>query len=105
MGVKSGSIGTGISLISYVLLTTLALSSAGIGRTGTFIALSSLLLSPPTEAERKTPVVQDSPLGPLPDELKDDDVAQTIDQLREWRGMLVQGPEQMRLIYEMAGRA
>ena len=101
---KSGSTGTaGDPPIPSVTLILWTLSSAGVGRTGAFIALSSLLLSPPNEAERKAPVVQASPLGPLPDELKDDEVAQTVDRLREWRGMLVQGPEQMQLIYEMTG--
>ena len=45
----------------------------------------------------------ESPLGPLPLDLREDIVAKTVDQLREWRGMLVQGPDQLQLIYEMVG--
>lgn len=63
------------------------------GRTGTFIALSALL------TEQKP--AKDSPLGPLWEEYEDDKVAQVVDEIRDWRGMLVQGPEQLRLIYEV----
>jgi protein-tyrosine phosphatase len=38
----------------------------------------------------------------LPAELRHDAVAQTIDGIREWRGMLVQNQDQMRLVYDMA---
>ncbi|WVQ63604.1 uncharacterized protein L199_001757 [Kwoniella botswanensis] len=67
--------------------------SAGVGRTGTFIALSSL----------RQPGLpkQSSPLGPLPKELSEDVVAQTVDVIRECRGILVQTPEQLGLVYEM----
>jgi protein-tyrosine phosphatase len=71
-------------------------SSAGVGRTGTFIALSSLLL--PRKREVSLP---ESPLGPLPEQLREDAVAETVDEIREWRGMLVQNEEQLRLIYEL----
>ncbi|TYJ52041.1 hypothetical protein B9479_007370 [Cryptococcus floricola] len=67
--------------------------SAGVGRTGTFIALSSLLT--PGVAFHK------SPLGLLPEAIHDDMVAQTVDTIRESRGMLVQNLEQYSLIYEM----
>ena len=76
-------------------------SSAGIGRTGTFIALSSLLGRPTGGPTESAP----SPLGPLPEPVASDRVASTVDQLREWRGRLVQGPDQMRLIYQLAGSA
>jgi protein-tyrosine phosphatase len=76
-------------------------SSAGVGRTGAFIALSSLLGPPPTNPIPQSPLGQ-SPLGPLPAELRHDAVAQTIDGIREWRGMLVQNQDQMRLVYDMA---
>jgi protein-tyrosine phosphatase len=71
-------------------------SSAGVGRTGTFIALSSLLL--PSKGDIKLP---ESPLGPLPEVLRGDAVAETVDEIREWRGMLVQNEEQLKLIYDL----
>ncbi len=80
-------------------------SSAGIGRTGTFIALSSLLLPTRPLSEAQAVTEFESPLGPLPLSLRRENVAATVDQLREWRGMLVQGPDQLRLIYEVAGGA
>ena len=99
MGVKSGSTGQSFPkerVRSDVAETTG--SSAGVGRTGTFIALSSLLISP--GAAPLTSALP-SPLGPLPKEHHDDHVAQTVDSLREWRGMMVQTSEQLALIYEM----
>lgn len=72
-------------------------SSAGVGRTGAFISLSSLLL----ESKGGDIPLDPSPLGPLPPDIASDRVASTVDQLREWRGMLVQGPEQMKMIYDM----
>lgn len=83
--------------------------SAGVGRTGSFIALTSLLrkygfLPPPAsplssdDSEWKlTP----SPLGPLPEELREDLVAQEIDMLREQRPGMVQKEGQVVFIYEM----
>ncbi|KAI9637124.1 protein-tyrosine phosphatase-like protein [Dioszegia hungarica] len=65
--------------------------SAGVGRSGAFIALSSLMLP------RGTHGGQTSPLGPLPAPFTDDKVAQTIDGMREWRGALVQTMEQLDL--------
>lgn len=67
------------------------------GRTGTFIALSSLLLPPKIEVS-----VPESPLGPLPDTLAGDEVAATVDGIREYRGMLVQNEDQLKLIYDLA---
>ncbi|KAI0783112.1 protein-tyrosine phosphatase-like protein [Abortiporus biennis] len=92
--------------------------SAGIGRTGSFIAISSLLrrykfLPPPTsifnkwldEAEEQVPnlekVLGDSPLGPLHEELEEDLIAMEIDALREQRPGMVQRKEQVILIYEL----
>ncbi|KAL7420821.1 hypothetical protein Q5752_004774 [Cryptotrichosporon argae] len=66
--------------------------SAGVGRTGTFIALSSVLLPPRTPG-----ALPDSPLGALPDNLQSDQVATTIDGIREWRGWLVQQQAQAEL--------
>lgn len=88
---RSGFIGTFMSSVSADD------SSAGVGRTGTFIALSSLLL-PPKEGVK----IPESPLGPLPDELQGDEVAETVDGIREWRGMLVQNEDQLKLVYDLA---
>ncbi|KAH9929804.1 phosphatases II [Fomitopsis serialis] len=83
--------------------------SAGVGRTGSFIALSSLLrkygLLPPPASPLSTEdsgwKVTPSPLGPLPEELRDDLVAQEVDMLREQRPGMVQREAQIAFIYEM----
>jgi len=74
-------------------------SSAGVGRTGTFIALASMLV----DHSGKIPI-EPSPLGPLPKSIQKDVVAATVDQLRDWRGMLVQGSPQFMLLYQMTKR-
>jgi len=83
--------------------------SAGVGRTGSFIALSSLLrrygfLRPPASPTLISALPR-CPLGPLPHSLKDDLVAQEIDSLREQRPGMVQREEQISLIYEILGAA
>lgn len=83
--------------------------SAGIGRTGSFIALSSLLRKYGVLPAASTPVTSTSlppsPLGPLPDDFQDDLVAQEVDFLREQRPGMVQRDEQISLIYEMLAAA
>ncbi|KAH9897728.1 phosphatases II [Cubamyces lactineus] len=79
--------------------------SAGVGRTGAFIAISSLLrhyrfLSPATKEGESIPPLPPSPLGPLPEELEDDMIAQEIDSLREQRPGMVQRDDQVVLVYE-----
>ncbi|PSS36816.1 hypothetical protein PHLCEN_2v1360 [Hermanssonia centrifuga] len=83
--------------------------SAGIGRTGTFIALSSLFrfyrfLPPPAsflhEPDKDLPTLAPPPIGPLPDEIKDDLIVQEVDALREQRPGMVQRNDQLHLIYE-----
>ena len=78
--------------------------SAGIGRTGSFIALSSLMREygflQPALRPTLPSVLPSSPLGPLPDQLQEDKVSQEIDSLREQRPGMVQRPEQVVLIYE-----
>ncbi|KAI0778808.1 phosphatases II [Trametes elegans] len=79
--------------------------SAGVGRTGAFIAISSLLrhyrfLSPGNKAGTPIPPLPPSPLGPLPEDIQDDLVAQEIDSLREQRPGMVQRDDQVVLIYE-----
>lgn len=78
--------------------------SAGIGRTGTFIALASIfrflrLLSTTTPPSLSP--LPPSPLGNLPENLKHDLVAQEVDSLREQRPGMVQREEQILLIYEV----
>ncbi|KAF8808019.1 phosphatases II [Phlegmacium glaucopus] len=79
--------------------------SAGIGRTGSFLALSSLLrasgLLPPALRPTPSSVLPASPLGPLPKHAIDDMVVQEIDSLREQRPGMVQRPEQVALVYEV----
>ena len=85
--------------------------SAGVGRTGSFIALSSLLrsnglLPSPTSqhAERippRPPSLPQSLLGPLPERTSWDEIAQEIDSLREQRPGMVQKQEQALLVYDI----
>ncbi|KAG1742711.1 protein-tyrosine phosphatase-like protein [Suillus paluster] len=89
--------------------------SAGIGRTGSFIAMSSLLrayhllsVNPPFNTLAPPPPVSSlpiSPLGPLPKEVQEDLIAQEIDSLREQRPGMVQRNEQIHLIYEILNQA
>ncbi|KAF9066040.1 protein-tyrosine phosphatase-like protein [Rhodocollybia butyracea] len=88
--------------------------SAGIGRTGSFIAISSLLrhagfFTQSSPIASKFFSIQSgnsdnnssSPLPPFPSSLSDDLVACEIDSLREQRAGMVQRPEQAVLVYEM----
>ncbi|KAF8846014.1 phosphatases II [Paxillus ammoniavirescens] len=86
--------------------------SAGIGRTGTFIALSSLLrhynlLDSSSLSSLDTPravLATQSPLGPISG-LEADLVAQEVDNLREQRPGMVQRNEQISLIYQILAKA
>ena len=86
--------------------------SAGIGRTGSFIALCSLLryygfLSPTYSRENLTnlPPLPPSPLGKLPAQIAEDEVASEVDSLREQRMSMVQRPKQQILVYELLAAA
>lgn len=80
--------------------------SAGIGRTGTFIALASIARSlghlPGLISSSQLPSapMPESPLGPLPEELSDDCVLVEIDSLRDQRPGMVQQTVQILLVYE-----
>jgi len=75
--------------------------SAGIGRTGTFIAISSLLREhgflPRAASPSSLPLT--SPLGPLPAAF--DVVGREVDSLREQRPGMVQQISQLNLIYTL----
>lgn len=87
--------------------------SAGIGRTGAFIALSSLMRAngllparvPDAEEDEPAPPLPPSPLGPLSPELEADPIAREIDSLREQRPGMVQREEQILLVYEALAMA
>lgn len=86
--------------------------SAGIGRTGSFIALCSLLryyglLSPAYSQDTlaNLPPLPPSPLGELPRQVAEDKVASEVDSLREQRTSMVQRPEQQMLVYELLAAA
>ncbi|KAK2461520.1 hypothetical protein APHAL10511_005983 [Amanita phalloides] len=83
--------------------------SAGVGRTGSFIALSSLLRSlgrlPDASFPMSISSLPPSPLGPLPTRLADDLVAQEVDFLREQRPRMVERDEQVLFIYEALASA
>ena len=83
--------------------------SAGIGRTGAFITLSSLLRShsrlPPAQSSQPQPSPPPSPLGPLPRELSGDLIIQEIDSCREQRPGMVQTDVQVVFVYQILGKA
>jgi hypothetical protein len=87
--------------------------SAGVGRTGTFIALCSLLRSTgllPSPHKRVRgggpPRLGSSPMGPLEGDFEEEDpVIREIDGLREQRMRMMEGLEQFKLLYQVWGEA
>ncbi|KAG8689203.1 hypothetical protein FRC11_003782 [Ceratobasidium sp. 423] len=85
--------------------------SAGVGRTGTFVAMSSLLRSlgilpsaarPPWD----TYTPESSAVAPQADQLPEgDQVVQEVNALREQRTLMVQMPDQMEFIYGILAAA
>jgi protein tyrosine phosphatase len=81
--------------------------SAGVGRTGTFIAICSLLrafgvLPPAARPDWDTYVPEESGLGDRLEDLPGNDyVVQEVNALREQRTMMVQMLEQMAFVYEL----
>ncbi|TEB38773.1 protein-tyrosine phosphatase 2 [Coprinellus micaceus] len=79
--------------------------SAGVGRTGSFICLSSVLRQlgelPPPAFATPSAVIPPSVLGTLPDQFKCDLAAQEVDSLREQRQRMLDRQEQVVLMYEM----
>jgi protein tyrosine phosphatase len=77
--------------------------SAGIGRTGTFIAISSLLRSQGFLPLAAFPSALNlsSPLGPMPSAFDEDLVGREVDSLREQRPGMVQQTSQLDLVYTL----
>ncbi|KAJ7459051.1 protein-tyrosine phosphatase-like protein [Mycena galericulata] len=77
--------------------------SAGVGRSGAFIALSSLLRAHGFLPGAATPssLSLSSPLGPLPSPFDEDLVGREVDSLREQRPSMVQQTSQLDLIYTL----
>lgn len=85
--------------------------SAGVGRTGTFITICSLLrafgmLPAASRPEWDTYVPEQSALGAYLESLPADDyIVQEVNALREQRIMMVQMPDQMAFVYELLSLA
>ena len=93
---------------SSLLVPLISFSSAGVGRTGSFISIASLLrLLPlhnnPTSSPFPTPT--QSSLGPLSKDVRNDPLAIVIDHCREQRLMMVETKEQVDLVWRCTREA
>ncbi|EJD51913.1 phosphatases II [Auricularia subglabra TFB-10046 SS5] len=88
--------------------------SAGVGRTGAFIAISSLLRAfgllddesrPAQTPGFKPPGLPASPLGPMPQDFQKDLVIAEVDALREQRSRMVQTYGQLVFVYDAVASA
>ncbi|KAF8321360.1 phosphatases II [Clavulina sp. PMI_390] len=76
------------------------------GRTGTFIAINSILRShkcipSPYDSMHVAPRMPASPLGPQPTEIANDPVLKELDHLLEQRMNMIDNETQVRFIYQM----
>ncbi|KAL7416685.1 protein-tyrosine phosphatase-like protein [Mrakia frigida] len=78
--------------------------SAGVGRTGSFISISSLLRLLPLHRSN-FPTPSQSSLGPLSKDVRNDPLAIVIDHCREQRLMMVETKEQVDLVWRCTREA
>lgn len=82
-----------------------AFSSAGVGRTGTLIAMYRQSCPRPASIDpSRVKAMPEDPLGPLPVEFQDDQVLVDIDSMKMSRYGLVYTFEQYKFLYGQYGK-